>query len=65
MVLGDGQAQAESNWVDQWHNFSNICGDQADQPALIKIFAKHYQGWYLPVADPGFPGGGGILPKTA
>ena len=23
MVLGDGQAEAESHWDDQWHNVNN------------------------------------------
>ena len=34
MVVGDGEAETEKYWA--WHNL-NICDDEADQSALIKM----------------------------
>ena len=42
MVLGDGQAQTESQRVNQYDYFKKICDDEANQSALIKTLAKQY-----------------------
>ena len=42
MVLGDGQAETESYWVDQQDNLNNICDDEAEQSEFSKMLAKHY-----------------------
>ena len=42
IVLGEGKAEAENHQVDHKDNLENICDDEADQSALIKMLAKHY-----------------------